>query len=390
MGTQAAIRDSLPVRTFLIVVAVFMFGLLASARHAGAHEISPAVVDINFHATKPGIEVIIKQNFEILLAGIDFKHADTDNAPQKATYEKYRLLSEPALTREIEAFLPQFIAQIRLEVDGTPAALGVTAIRIDPNPVLTTNRWTYLTLRVPGEEPPHNIRWTYGKNFGPIILRVREISDGAVKTLWVEQAQPSPVIDMAQIRNPDIWQQIRNFIWVGYVHILPLGFDHILFIIGVYFMAATLRRIVTLVTTFTIAHSLTLYLGVKSLVVLPAALVEAGIALSIAIVGVEILRKAGSKTFAIKVATVFVFGLFHGLGFAGVLAESGLKEGQILVPLVAFNVGVELGQLTVIAAAHFLMAYALRGRATAVRYATVSAGVLLTVSGVVLSVTRIL
>jgi hypothetical protein len=124
--------------------------------------------------------------------------------------------------------------------------------------------------------------------------------------------------------------------------------------------------------------------------VLPALYVESAIALSIAIVGFEILRNTESRALALKVATVFLFGLFHGLGFAGVLMESGFAGGQILVPLVAFNIGVELGQLTVIGAMFALVVYGLRGREDLLRRLRLGMAGALMIAGIGLFVFRII
>lgn len=380
-------KDILRGVALLFIVGVCLF---VGARAAAAHEISPAVVEVNFAQSRPGFDIVIRQNFEVLLAGIEFRHSDTDQSPQKAAYDRLRALPEADLARAIGAFLPKFTGAVRFEVDGRPTPLTVAAIDVEANPNVATGRTTRLRLKADGDAPARAISWFHGTNFGPAVLRVRETTGGALKTFWIEQGQASPPIELSQIRNPDPRRELADFVRVGYVHILPLGYDHILFIVGVFFLATTLRRIVTLVTTFTVAHSVTLYLGARSILVLPASFVEAGIALSIAVVGVEILGRTRERAFALKIATVFAFGLLHGLGFAGVLMDSGFRQGQILLPLVAFNVGVELGQLTVIAAMYLLVARLLRGNEDAVRRLRLGAAAVLAVAGLALFVTRLI
>ena len=143
-----------------------------------------------------------------------------------------------------------------------------------------------------------------------------------------------------------------RFVQLGFLHILPEGLDHILFVVGLFFFSTLLRPLLLQVTAFTIAHSLTLGLSLLGGVSLPSRLVEPLIALSIAVVAIEniFFRKMRPSRFLI----VFGFGLIHGLGFAGVLKGLGLPEGQFLKVLVSFNVGVELGQLAVIALASAL------------------------------------
>ncbi|MEO6094340.1 MAG: HupE/UreJ family protein [Fibrobacteria bacterium] len=145
---------------------------------------------------------------------------------------------------------------------------------------------------------------------------------------------------------------VGRFLWLGFTHILPEGTDHILFVLGLFFFSTLLRPLLLQVTAFTIAHSITLALSLLGVFSLPAAVVEPLIALSIMVVAVEniFFRKMRPSRFLV----VFAFGLVHGLGFAGVLKGLGLPEGQFFKVLISFNLGVELGQLAVIAIASAL------------------------------------
>lgn len=136
---------------------------------------------------------------------------------------------------------------------------------------------------------------------------------------------------------------------LGVWHIVPEGLDHILFVLGLFLLSAHLRPLLFQVTTFTLAHTVTLALASYGVVRLPPSIVEPLIALSIAYVGIENVRTAELSRF--RPLVVFVFGLLHGLGFAGVLGALGLPENELLVGLVSFNLGVEAGQLLVIAGA---------------------------------------
>ena len=140
-----------------------------------------------------------------------------------------------------------------------------------------------------------------------------------------------------------------RFLGHGFVHIVPLGLDHILFVLGLFFFSTQLRPLFLQVTAFTVAHSLTLGLSLAGTISLSPRIVEPLIALSIAVVGAEniFLRRPNSWRWLI----VFGFGLIHGLGFAGALRELGLPPVGFWAGLAGFNVGVELGQITVIAAA---------------------------------------
>ena len=139
-----------------------------------------------------------------------------------------------------------------------------------------------------------------------------------------------------------VWYYVR----LGIEHIVPLGLDHILFVVALCLLGNSLRSILWQATAFTVAHSITLALSMKSIIVLPSAVVEPVIALSIAFVAVENLLLREVRAWRILV--VFIFGLIHGLGFASVLNEIGLPPDRFMVSLVSFNIGVEIGQVMII------------------------------------------
>jgi HupE/UreJ protein len=139
---------------------------------------------------------------------------------------------------------------------------------------------------------------------------------------------------------------------LGYRHILPEGFDHILFVVGLCLLNAKLKTIIWQATAFTVAHSITLFLSMKNIFVLPSQVVEPVIALSILFVAIENIILNELKPWRILI--VFLFGLIHGLGFASSLNEIGLPRNSFLLSIFSFNVGVELGQLTIILAFYLL------------------------------------
>jgi hypothetical protein len=144
------------------------------------------------------------------------------------------------------------------------------------------------------------------------------------------------------------------YLTLGYQHILPLGFDHILFVLSLFLLSPTLKPVLLQATAFTVAHSVTLGLAMYHVIRAPSAIIEPLIALSIMYVALENIFSPRLK--ATRIGVVFLFGLVHGLGFAGALGQLGLPQNAYLLSLVMFNVGVELGQLTVILLAWFLLA----------------------------------
>ncbi len=143
---------------------------------------------------------------------------------------------------------------------------------------------------------------------------------------------------------------VNDVVWfylnLGYHHILPNGVDHILFVVSLCLLSTNIRTIIWQATAFTVAHSITLALSMKSIIMAPSAVVEPIIALSIAFVALENLIVTELKPW--RVLVVFCFGLIHGMGFASALNEIGLPRNAFLTSILSFNIGVELGQLTII------------------------------------------
>jgi hypothetical protein len=154
----------------------------------------------------------------------------------------------------------------------------------------------------------------------------------------------------------------RDIVWfylqLGFQHIIPQGTDHILFVAGLCLLSTKIKTILWQATAFTVAHSVTLALSMKNIIVAPPAIVEPIIALSILFVAIENLILNRLKPW--RILLVFLFGLIHGMGFASSLNEIGLPPGRFYTSILSFNLGVELGQVTVITAMFLLIIIPLR------------------------------
>lgn len=180
---------------------------------------------------------------------------------------------------------------------------------------------------------------------GDVLLRVAPLGAPA-QSYRLTAAEPSVVL----AREPSAWQVWRGYFGLGVEHILT-GWDHLLFVIALVLLVRRGWAVAKAVTAFTVAHSLTLAGTTLGLVGLPPRPVEALIALSIVFLALELAkRREGSVTLRYPWAIAFVFGLVHGFGFAGALAEIGLPHGEVPAALVSFNLGVEAGQLAVVGA----------------------------------------
>jgi hypothetical protein len=149
--------------------------------------------------------------------------------------------------------------------------------------------------------------------------------------------------DLSKLSRTEIF---GAYLWEGFRHILPLGLDHILFVVSLYILEPRLKSVLWQATAFTVAHSITLGLGMYGVLSPPAAVVEPIIALSILFVALENIIT--TKLNPWRLLVVFGFGLIHGLGFASALTGLGLPRNAFFGALISFNVGVELGQVAVI------------------------------------------
>lgn len=190
-----------------------------------------------------------------------------------------------------------------------------------------------------------------------VLVRI-EFRDGTVQTNllkpgepWVDVAGPRPALGVA-----------RDYLALGIEHIL-LGIDHLLFVLGLVLIVRGAALLVKTITAFTVAHSITLGLATLGVVAVPPAAIEAVIALSILFLASELVRQAAGQeglTARHPWLVAFAFGLLHGFGFAGALAEVGLPQSDIPLALLAFNLGVEAGQLLFVAAVMALLWLAAR------------------------------
>lgn len=184
-----------------------------------------------------------------------------------------------------------------------------------------------------------------------VALRIIGLSDED-QIHMLDRDQNAPVFEDKQQNRP------LSYLPLGIEHIIG-GIDHLLFVIALFFVAGgVLRRLFWLITAFTLAHSITLSAAALGWVYMPSRPVEALIALSIALVAADLVAGDERKVKTLKRywPIVFIFGLLHGLGFAGALAEIGLPENAMVGALLAFNLGVELGQLLVLLVCAVLVA----------------------------------
>lgn len=331
--------------------------LVISPVVAQAHEVLPAISD--FELRDGALHVDVRANLEGFIAGIDLTAvADTNAAPQAMDYDSLRALPPSALEDRFRAFWPQMAPRIHVRVDGTdiPVTLDyVSAGELGDVNLSRASNFGFSAVLPDGAE---TVQIGWASQFGALVLRqsgVEEPYDG-----YLEAGAMSDPIRLAGGDRLTPWQGFVQYIPVGFDHIVPKGLDHILFVLGLFFLSTRLRPLLVQVSAFTVAHTVTLALGALGYVQVPASIVEPVIAASIVFVAVENILSQGLSPW--RPVIVFGFGLLHGLGFASVLGEFGLPEGAFVPALIGFNVGVELGQLFVIAVAFVAVGYWFRDR----------------------------
>jgi hypothetical protein len=316
--------------------------LLGASNAAGAHEIGQTQVTTTFSQNgRYQLDIVVDP--DVLLTKLQVR---SGQAPQAAPDRTER-------DRRIAALGSTLVDAIQLAFDGTTVR---PQFRYLPASALTDLAAAPSVVRLTGTAPAgaHTLRFGYGLAMGAYALNLR-IGDSPQQTFWVDGPQLSEQMSLMPAppatRAAVAWQYLR----FGYTHILPNGLDHILFVMGLFLLSLRWRPLLAQISAFTLAHSITLGLTMYGVVSLPARLVEPMIAVSIVYVAVENLLTTELKPW--RVALVFSFGLLHGMGFAGVLRDVGLPRPQFLPALLAFNVGVEAGQLTVVALAFAAVAY---------------------------------
>jgi hypothetical protein len=266
----------------------------------------------------------------------------------------------------------QLAAASVLAFDGRPLPL--------PQPEVTPGPTTRIRFTAP--LPPGARTFTFANDavLGYFVITLRNEGQPAPSTQWVEGGKVStPFVIERPVAPPSRWEIIKLYLLLGFTHILPRGLDHVLFVLGLFLLAVELKPLLWQVSAFTVAHTITLALSIYGVVSLPPRIVEPLIALSIMYVAIE--NVFTSRLHAWRPLVVFCFGLLHGMGFAGVLTEIGLPRSEFLPALLSFNVGVELGQLTVILAAFLLAGVWFRRKPWYRRRIVVPASLLIAATG---------
>jgi hydrogenase/urease accessory protein HupE len=362
--------------------ALTVVALLASARPGAAHELGTVQVRATFEAGG---------TYRVDLT-VEPSHvpAPIGRLPPEVITRFGAIEGLPAeMGERYGHFLRALVDSSTIAFDDWAATPRVSAVVPEVRPGEAAPAEAKPVVRLSGDIQPggRTMTWKTDLPIGTYPLALANEGQEAVYQ-WLEPGQRSEPFALAASVVPAARAHVvRQYLVLGFTHILPKGLDHILFVLGLFLLAVRVRPLLTQVTAFTVAHTITLGLTMYGLVGLSPRIVEPLIALSIVYVAVEnVLRPELRPS---RVALVFAFGLLHGMGFAGVLKELGLPSGSFVPALLAFNVGVELGQLTVIAGAALLVG-AFRDRPWYRRRVVVPASCAIAAVGAYWSVQRLL
>ena len=338
----------IPFRWLLIAVLPLL------ALPAGADIVKPALIEISVF-TDGRFRAEIRASIEALLTGINAQYTNTTQAPNSDEYDRLREMQAGELMQAFAPFRQRMLEAIELRFDGQRAGAAIGDVTIPVPGYTKVPRISVIVLEGEVPDSARAMTFYYPAAFGDSAVRVRQVDEVNEQWHWsawewIREDRPSQPFSLTEVFSPPtILDIFVEYVGAGFDHIVPRGFDHILFVLGLYLFSTRMRPLFWQVTMFTIAHSITLALAMTGTLELPARVVEPLIALSIAYVGVEnVWHRELHKS---RLALVFGFGLLHGLGFASMLTDFGMPEDAFATALIAFNVGVEFGQLAIILAA---------------------------------------
>jgi hydrogenase/urease accessory protein HupE len=278
---------------------------------------------------------------------------DLDAAHDLGVTDADSLLEPAAAARHRDALIALLTPRISLLLDNRPATITWGAIDVVPDRQSLRLAFTVSSVR-PGQVGIHAYVFPYDPIHQTFINIYEDTALKMQAILDASHQDASYYSGTSQGR----WAVIKTFVVSGIEHIL-IGPDHILFLIGLLLLGGTLSRLALIVTAFTIGHSITLSLAALDIVSPPARFIEPLIALTIVVVGADNLLVLRARQHASAAAVegsadlrpwlAIAFGLIHGFGFAYVLKEFGLPQAALGWSLFAFNLGVEIGQLLIVA-----------------------------------------
>ena len=331
----------------------FIFAILFSLKVAAvkAHEISPSILDLSISSNV--VQLKLRLSVEAILADVNLSETDNTNFSQNSfKYDELRSLNPEEIKNYFSNRWSDLAPLIQVNQSGRALELNFSELSVPEigNLELTRISHLYIEAELKNTDP---ISFSWDPKFGPVVVRQMGVQNGI--TQFLQNGDKSDLIYFNDNVQYTKLNAFLDYIPVGFEHIIPKGWDHIVFVLGLFFFSTKLRPLVWQISAFTVAHTFTLALGSIGYIKIVPEIVEPLIALSIVFIAVEnIFFDRLSKW---RPIVIFIFGLLHGLGFASVLGEFGLPDGFFITALLGFNLGVEIGQLTVVLLAFMTLGY---------------------------------
>jgi hydrogenase/urease accessory protein HupE len=339
------ILKCLPMKKIFLIILFFAFNIFADV-------VKPALIEISIYPDNH-FELAMRVSLESVITEISTNYKNTQNAPNAKSYDELRILKPYLLEKKFKEYQQIFLNNFYLKFDNNRPILDLKSIKIPIVGYAKVPRISRLIYKGNLTTPPNALFWQYAEIYGDNAVRYRMVEKDKYTWQpwkWLKNGASQQVkFGTKNAQNTGtrtVWQRIVEFIWIGYQHILPKGLDHILFIIGIALLSVGWRKLFLMVSTYTVAHTVTLGLSMYQIISLPSNIVEPLIAISIVYVAIENLWLKVNEKFSFLI--VFLFGLLHGLGFATMLSEFNMAKENFFTTLLSFNLGVELGQITII------------------------------------------
>jgi hypothetical protein len=331
---------------------IILFNAIFSFKTAIADVLKPALVEATIYPQKVVLQMTL--NIESILSGISTNLINTQESENEDAYQQLRALPKEELEQKFLQYQDTFKQNFTFAIDGKKADFILSHIKIDDIGYTKRARKSLLTFET-RTAVKEQISWNYFTNYGNSAFRFRFFQEDAYTWNTWQIIQDTLTIEVENFRPRTSLENLAKFIVTGFYHVIPLGLDHILFIVAMSLSVLGLRarmnasnfwKMFGLVSSFTLAHTITLGLASSGVVTANPEIIEPLIAASIALVAISNLFLTYHHIREIIV--VFIFGLLHGLGFA-LMLKSFIND-KFISSLIGFNVGVELAQILVVIA----------------------------------------
>ena len=342
------------IKLYLFLILLVFLNIFSTS--SISHEIKPSIADFTYE--EGYLNFKIRLNAELILSNIDASIVfNTESSSLSEIYDKFRILSKKDLGEMFQNSWSEISSNIDIKINNETKKINLIKTEVEDIKNFEISRDTHVYFRVLLDENSEQFTFRWVKNYGPIILRENnnnKLEDELV-TEYLQSGMESSQFSFKENNFSKTFNSFTKFFVLGIQHIIPKGLDHILFIFGLFLFSSSLKKLISQITIFTIAHSITLIFVSLSLMRINPQIVEPIIALSIVYIGLENIFKKYIKEY-LRYVVILFFGLLHGLGFALVLSDIGYRSTDLFINLISFNIGIEVAQISIVLVLYLLVA----------------------------------